>query len=56
MEEPKTLEEIVFHVKPFDICVSRAVANLSTLSEYCVPLVKVGGYFVPYKSGKVDES
>jgi len=39
----------------FDICVSRAVANLSTLSEYCVPLVKVGGYFVPYKSGKVDE-
>ena len=41
--------------KTFDICVSRAVANLSTLSEYCVPLVKVGGYFVPYKSGKVDE-
>ena len=39
----------------FDICVSRAVANLSTLSEYCVPLVKVGGYFVPYKSGKMDE-
>lgn len=39
----------------FDICVSRAVANLSTLSEYCVPLVKVGGYFVPYKSGRVDE-
>ena len=31
------------------------MANLSTLSEYCVPLVKVGGYFVPYKSGKVDE-
>lgn len=39
----------------FDICVSRAVANLSTLSEYCVPLVKVGGYFVSYKSGRVDE-
>lgn len=39
----------------FDICVSRAVANLSTLSEYCMPLVKPGGYFVSYKSGKLDE-
>lgn len=39
----------------FDCCVSRAVANLSTLSEYCIPFVKVGGYFIPYKSGKVEE-
>ena len=39
----------------FDYCVSRAVANMSTLSEYCMPYVKVGGYFVPYKSGKIDE-
>lgn len=39
----------------FDYCVSRAVANTATLSEYCIPFVKVGGYFVPYKSGKIDE-
>ena len=39
----------------FDLCVSRAVANLSTLSEYCVPFVKVGGMFVSYKSGKAEE-
>ncbi len=39
----------------FDFCVSRAVANLSTLSEYCIPFVKEGGYFISYKSGKIDE-
>ena len=39
----------------FDLCVSRAVANLATLSEYCLPYVKVGGMFVPYKSGEIDE-
>lgn len=39
----------------FDLCVSRAVANLSSLSEYCIPFVKVGGSFVSYKSGKVEE-
>ncbi|MCI8314170.1 MAG: 16S rRNA (guanine(527)-N(7))-methyltransferase RsmG [Lachnospiraceae bacterium] len=39
----------------FDICVSRAVANLSILSEYCLPYVKVGGYFISYKSEKVTE-
>lgn len=39
----------------FDFCVSRAVANVATLSEYCLPFVKVGGEFVSYKSGKVDE-
>ena len=39
----------------YDICVSRAVANMSTLSEYCIPFVKKGGYFIPYKSGKADK-
>ena len=39
----------------FDLCVSRAVANLSTLSEYCLPYVKVGGKFISYKSAKISE-
>lgn len=39
----------------YDICVSRAVANLSTLSEYCLPFVKIGGQFISYKSGDCDD-
>ncbi len=39
----------------YDLCVSRAVANLATLSEYCIPYVKKQGYFIPYKSGKIEE-
>lgn len=39
----------------YDLCVSRAVANLSTLSEYCLPFVKEGGYFISYKSEKITE-
>lgn len=39
----------------YDLCVSRAVANLSTLSEYCLPFVKKGGCFISYKSEKVSE-
>lgn len=38
----------------FDLCVSRAVANLSSLSEYCLPYVKCGGYFISYKSTNID--
>ena len=39
----------------FDLCVSRAVANLSTLSEYCIPYIRVGGMFIPYKSGNIED-
>ena len=39
----------------YDLCVSRAVSNLATLSEYCLPYVKVGGKFISYKSGTVKE-
>lgn len=39
----------------FDLCVSRAVANLSSLSEYCLPFVKKDGLFVSYKSGDIEE-
>lgn len=39
----------------YDLCVSRAVANLSTLSEYCLPYVKIGGEFISYKSGEISK-
>ena len=38
------------HREKYDLAVSRAVANLATLSEWCIPFVKPGGYFVSYKS------
>ena len=39
----------------FDLCVSRAVANLSTLSEYCLPFVKINGKFISYKASEIEE-
>lgn len=39
----------------FDLCLSRAVANLSTLSEYCIPFVKKGGRFISYKASNIEE-
>ena len=38
------------HREKYDLCVSRAVANLSTLAEYSLPFVKKGGFFVAYKA------
>ncbi len=40
----------------YDIVVSRAVANLSTLSEYCLPYVKMNGLFIPYKSENLQKN
>ena len=39
----------------FDLAVSRAVSDLSILSEYCLPYVRVGGIFAAYKSAESDE-
>ena len=38
----------------FDLAISRAVAHLAVLSEYCLPYVRVGGCFAAYKSGNID--
>lgn len=43
------------HRESFDVAVARAVAGLSTLVEYLLPLVKVGGIAIIYKSSKLEE-
>jgi len=43
------------HREQYDLCLSRAVARLNSLSEYCLPFVKMDGLFIPYKSGKLQE-
>ena len=37
------------HGGAYDLCISRAVANLKTLSTWCLPFIKKGGYFISYK-------
>lgn len=39
----------------FELCVSRAVSNLASLSEYCIPFVSEGGLFISYKSADIEE-
>ena len=38
----------------FDVCVSRAVANLSVLAEYCLPFVRLGGYLLAFKGPEAE--
>lgn len=45
----------VHYREQYACCVSRAVAHLAVLAEYCMPFVKVGGIFAAYKSGDVDK-
>lgn len=39
----------------YDICISRAVATLSVLSEYCLPFVKIGGHFISLKGPNIEQ-
>ena len=39
----------------YDTIVARAVSELNTLAEYCIPFVKVGGRFIAYKSNDCEE-
>lgn len=47
-------KDVSFREK-FDCCTARAVARLNTLSEYCMPFVKVGGKFISYKGESREE-
>ena len=51
----KLRQAVPIYRESFDFVVSRAVANLSTLSEYCIPFVKKNGFFLSYKAGHVED-
>lgn len=44
----------IMYREKYELCVSRAVANLATLSEYCIPFIKINGKFISYKAAKID--
>lgn len=54
-ERAETLAHDLKYREKFDICCARAVARLNTLSEYCMPFVKIGGSFIAYKSDAGEE-
>ncbi|MGM9972484.1 MAG: 16S rRNA (guanine(527)-N(7))-methyltransferase RsmG [Clostridiaceae bacterium] len=43
------------HREKYDVATSRAVANMSSLSEFCIPFVRQGGYFIPLKGPAIEE-
>ncbi len=43
------------HRESYDLCVSRAVANLAVLAEYCLPFIKEGGYLLAYKGPDAEK-
>lgn len=43
------------HREQYDLCLSRAVSNLTVLAEYCLPFVRTGGYFGAYKTEKAEQ-
>lgn len=48
------LGNMIDYREKYDLCLSRAVAKMSSLSELCLPFVKLGGYFISYKSGDIE--
>ena len=48
------LEKNKAHRERYDLCVSRAVANMSVLAEYCLPFIKVGGFLMAYKGPEAE--